>query len=154
MAEAKFGDILKRWEIDYLTDVRDKLQKKTDVTKSRWMLMDRDHVLGALNVGDALKAFLTDPPEGWHSTSYTTLGEVDTYLMKPRPSILPSRYKQLDNFIRFYDPRFFRSKRKQKETTVLYLDENNPIIVWIENESLAVFIAPIVDVGINKEEKE
>lgn len=150
MSEPKFKDILDVWELDYLKAVKDKLRKDTAVTSARWMLMDRHHVLGAVRVGDELENFIESPPEGWDSISYMNLKDSDfrpmNPLKKPFPIIGRDHYKQLENMIRFYDPNFFRSTTKMKETRILYLDKEQPIIVWIEKEDLAVFIAPQVHV--------
>ena len=137
-----FKDILDVWEIDYLTNVKNKLRKDTQVTSARWMLMDRDHVLGAIKIGDELESFLTNPPDGWNSISYKNLKDGEFGSNKTFPIIAKERYKQLENFIRYYDSNFFRSPNKMKETVVLYFDKDHPIIVWIESEDLAVFIAP------------
>jgi len=144
MAESKFNTILDTWEIDYLTAVKEKLQKNTQVTSANWMLMDRDHVLGAIRVGDELEKFMLNPPDGWKSISYNALREADFKRLKPFPMIRRARYKQLENIIRYYYPNFYRSKKMMKETPMLYLDENHPVIVWIMKEDLAVFIAPYV----------
>ena len=144
MTSPKLKDILDVWEIDYLTAVKEKLQKKTAVTSARWMLMDRSHVLAAVRVGGALKSFMECPPEGWNMMSYKRLRDDNFKPGKPFPMIDRRRYDQLENMIRFYDPNFFRSKKKIEETIIVYINEEFPIIIWIEQEDLAVFIAPLV----------
>lgn len=146
MTEPKFKDILDVWELDYLKAVKEKLQKDTDVTKAGWMLMDRDHVLAAVRVGDEFKKFVESPPEGWKNISYKTLKDAAFRPKKTFPVVDRDRYKQLENMIRFYDPNFYRSTTKMKETMVLYFDKEQPIIIWIEQEDIAVFIAPQVTV--------